>query len=331
MTITDKIHEIGLIKERYEIKELIGEGASSYVYKARDLVLNIYVTVKVLKSFDSDLTLESLNERIKFFRREYKLLERIEHPNVIRILDSGVHKHKYLFIIMEFLEGTTLSKIILDSSSFSLERIVCLFRQLAEGAQAIHSQGIIHRDLNPNNIWVNGSEGSEKLKILDFGTAKIIHGATDESYLQTITSAGKIVGTLYYLSPEQCRYQKLDEHTDIYSLGIIVYEMLSGSPPFNSHSPVMIAMGHMKSRPKEIIGLSKNIQNVVFKALEKEPQHRFATVIEFADAFEKAVFEQNSSAPSNLQVGANQEENSDKPPRLQKPTFWQTLVGWAKR
>ncbi|MBI4852863.1 MAG: serine/threonine protein kinase [Acidobacteria bacterium] len=327
MVDLENLYEGSLIQERYEIKELIGQGASSNVYKAKDLITNTYVAIKILKDIDDGLSLESFIERMKFFRREYKLLQKISHPNIIRILDSGVYDYKYLFIVMEFLEGTTLSRIISDNS-LAPKRVVNILKQLAQGVEAMHSQGVIHRDLNPNNIWISGSEPDEKVKILDFGTAKLIEGVSEEEYLQTITTSGKVVGTLCYLSPEQCRCQKLDIRTDIYSLGIIVYEMLNGYPPFNSESPVMIAAGHMRLHPKEFTEAPNKLQPPVFKALEKDPQNRFSNATEFADAFEKAVVEENFSSSSNLKVNNIETARNTQP---QKQTFWQTLASWSKR
>lgn len=315
--------EFKLIKDRYEIKDLIGQGASSYVYKALDLENNKFVSLKLIDFFDQeDLTIDLVKERLKFFRREYELLKRVSHPNVINIFDSGIYNHKYPFIVMEFVEGKTLDKII-STENLTLKRIGKFLNQLASGLQAIHKQGIIHRDLNPNNIWVSGTEEQEQIKILDFGTAKIVYGTKDDAYLKTITTSGKIVGTLYYLSPEQCKYQELDERTDIYSLAITVYEMLSGNPPFNSVSPVMIAMGHMRQQPPKITSVSNDIQEVVFKALEKDPTKRFSTAIEFANAFEKAI---NQITDNNI-VDANSKKSDKNLPK----SLWQTLSSWRKQ
>jgi len=314
--------KFNLVKERYEIKDLIGQGASSYVYKALDLENNKFVSIKLIDFFDQeDLTLDLVKERLKFFRREYELLKRVSHPNVINIFDSGIYEHKYPFIVMEFVEGKTLDKVI-STENLTLKQICSFLNQLASGLQAIHKQGIIHRDLNPNNIWVSGSE-EEQIKILDFGTAKIVYGTKDDAYLKTITTSGKIVGTLYYLSPEQCKYQELDERTDIYSLAITVYEMLSGHPPFNNVSPVMIAMGHMRLSPPTIPNISNNIQDVVFKALEKDPTKRFSTAIEFANAFEKAVNQTVSISDSTI--------GKDKKLDSKTSSFWQTLSNWRKK
>lgn len=315
--------EFKLVKDRYEIKKLIGQGASSYVYKALDLENGKFVSLKLINFFDQeDLTIDLINERLKFFRREYELLKRVSHPNVINIFDSGIYDHKYPFIVMEFVEGKTLDKII-TTENLTLKRINKFLNQLASGLQAIHNQGIIHRDLNPNNIWVSGTQEEEQIKILDFGTAKIVYGTKDDAYLKTITTSGKIVGTLYYLSPEQCKYQELDQRTDIYSLAITVYEMISGNPPFNNVSPVMIAMGHMRQQPPKITSVSKDIQEVVFKALEKDPTKRFSTAIEFANAFEKAI---NQIADNNIVDTNNKQFNGNLPKSL-----WQTLSSWRRK
>ncbi|MFY9224316.1 MAG: serine/threonine-protein kinase [Blastocatellia bacterium] len=313
-----------LIKERYQIKDLIGQGASSYVYKALDLENNKLVSIKLIDFFDQeDLTLDLVKERLKFFRREYELLKRVSHPNVINIFDSGIYEYKYPFIVMEFVEGKTLDRVI-STANLTLKQICSFLNQLALGLQAIHKQGIIHRDLNPNNIWVSGSQEQEQIKILDFGTAKIVYGTKDDAYLKTITTSGKIVGTLYYLSPEQCKYQELDERTDIYSLAITVYEMLSGHPPFNSVSPVMIAMGHMRLSPPAIANVANNIQEVVFKALEKDPAKRFSTAIEFANAFEKAA---NQMYVNDIDSTISKDKKLDS----KIPSFWQTLSSWRKK
>lgn len=333
MEALENISEGSLVQERYEIKKLIGQGASACVYKALDLVTNTFVAIKILKDIDDGLNLSLFMERMKFFRREYTLLQKVSHPNIIRIIDSGVYRDKHLFIAMEFLEGVTLSQIILDGP-LTPNRVACFLRQLAEGLQSMHSQGIIHRDLNPNNIWISGEEPNEKVKILDFGTAKIIEGTSEEDYLQTITNSGRVVGTLCYLSPEQCKCQKLTQQTDIYSLGIVVYEMLKGYPPFSSESPFMIAAGHMRLRPEEFTDTLNPFQPPVFKALEKEPERRFGSALEFAAAFETVLTEQKLFPASNLQVeGKTLDISLNFLPENQatKPSFWQTLVGWSKK
>src|SRR5262249_36177897 len=154
--------------------------------------------------------------------------------------------------------------------------------------QAIHDQHIIHRDFKPHNVLVTGSNETEAAKLLDFGIAKMIRGSSDEAFLQTLTAKGVITGTLHYMSPEQCQGRKLDERTDIYSMGITAFEMVTGKLPFDSNNPVSLIMLHLDSAPPPLKNVPPNVEKTILKAIEKTPQLRYRRAIDFAEDFAKA-------------------------------------------
>ncbi len=329
-----------LLQNRYEITGYLGRGAFSTVYKAIDLTTNEPVTVKVL--FIEHDEIEEFNKRLDFFHREVTLLQRASHPNIVRIFDSGIiTKQNQFFLVMEYVEGVTLD-ILIKKGTFKLERATHILKQIGKGLQAIHAQGIIHRDLNPNNILIFGDEPQEQVKLIDFGLAKMIRGDTEELFLKTLTSSGVIVGTIYYMSPEQCKNDTLDASTDIYSMGITAYEMLSGQPPFfDQDSCIRIFMAHMKFSPPELQGVPKNVEAVIFKALKKAPENRFSSAVEFADAFEAAVVEVPNPVASVVGVSSSINKDSEErltPVNINKlqntnttRSFWKILFGWIKK
>jgi len=307
-----------LINNRYEIIEPLGEGASAVVYQALDYNTNKLVTLKLFSL--EDIHSGSIAEKLRFFHRESTLLERISHPNIVRIIENGIYKLTQPFLIMEFTPGITLDHII-ESETLNIERIINILNQIAYGLDEIHSKGIIHRDINPKNILIDNSQKDEKVKLLDFGIAKLTR-ESDEDYLQTITSTSAIVGTVYYMSPEQCGNKELNHRTDIYSLGITIYEMLAGSPPFHQHSPIMVANGHLRLSPPALENVSQNIEKVVFKALEKDPQQRFSSALEFAQAFELA-YKQNIL---NIDDKSSKVKEDNSQNRIK--SLWQNLIDW---
>ncbi|MEW6732946.1 MAG: serine/threonine-protein kinase [Acidobacteriota bacterium] len=339
-----------VLNKRYEIDRLLGSGAAGTVYKAIDQVNSSTVAIKIF--FIEDDTLEEFEKRRLYFRREVELLKRISHPNVVCVLDSGISELGELFLVMEYVEGTMLSELI-NLGPLELSRITNLLNQMGTGLQAIHSQGIIHRDFKPQNVLIVGQEPYEQVKLLDFGIAKMIRGDTEEAFLQTLTSDGAVVGTVYYMSPEQCEGKPLDERTDIYALGITVYEMLNGEPPFYNENTFKLMLAHTKLPPPDLPWLPTAIHEVVFRALAKPPTQRFASAVEFAQTFALAVEQsqstivveesqnsaisekhENSSAPNTTRIWAPTPER----PTLrtmqnqeEKRTFWRNLLRWKTR
>lgn len=254
------------LQERYEILQLIGSGGMSDVYKARCHKLNRYVAIKVLKE-------EYRNDRgfVSKFRAEAQAAARLAHPNVVNVYDVG-DEEGINYIIMELVEGITLKKYIEKKARLSYKEAVSIAIQVSMGIGAAHNNHIIHRDIKPQNIIIS-KDG--KVKVTDFGIAK---AATSN----TITS--NVMGSVHYTSPEQARGGYSDEKSDIYSLGITLFEMLTGRVPFNGETTVAIAIKHIQEEmtsPKEFVAeIPTSVENIVLKCCQKSPDRRYQNVQE---------------------------------------------------
>ncbi len=314
-----------VLDERYQIVSVLGKGGSGTVYKAKDLETNQIVAVKVLTTNEFDPRAAMQHQ---FFQREVELLKRVSHPNIIHILDSGISPEGQLYLVTDYVAGNSL-KSIMKTGQLTLDRIANIFNQVAEALQAVHSQGIIHRDFKPQNILVTEFEDKEIAKLLDFGIAKMIRGSDQEAFLRTITSKGVITGTAQYMSPEQCQGAKLDERSDIYSMGITAYELFSGRVPFDNASTLGIILMHVEVAPPAIEGIPKSIETVIMKALEKFPENRFACATDFSKALTNAVAEAKRSTNQVIILGngakADEETEAFSPEFNEAPTQRQKL------
>ncbi len=253
-----------MIVDRYEILEKIGTGGMSDVYKSKDHKLNRYVAVKVLK--------QEFSENANFvskFRVEAQAAAGLMHPNIVNVYDVGEENDVY-FIVMELVEGITLKKYIERKARLSVKEAISIAIQVSMGIEAAHNNHIIHRDIKPQNIIIS-KEG--KVKVTDFGIAK---AATSN----TITS--NVMGSVHYTSPEQARGGYSDEKSDIYSLGITMFEMLTGRVPFNGETTVAIAIKHIQEplpSPREFVSeIPISVEQIVFKCCQKSPDRRYQTM-----------------------------------------------------
>jgi serine/threonine protein kinase len=263
-----------MLNNRYEILQKIGEGGSAIVYKAKCHILNRFVAVKVLKDeFSSD------TEFVEKFKREAYAVASFSDNNIVNVYDIGTEGNVN-YIIQEFVDGKTLKQIINENGKLDYKDAVSKCRQIASALVCAHRNNIIHRDIKPHNILVT-KEGV--LKVADFGIAK----ATDSV---TITSTEKVMGSAHYLSPEQAKGIYVDARTDIYSLGIVLYEMLTGKVPFNGETPVTVALKHIQEPPVQPIEVNPEVpmalNNIVLKAIAKEPFKRYQTAKEFMEALD---------------------------------------------
>ncbi len=271
------------LNNRYELLEPVGRGGNSVVYRAHDLENNRTVACKILLP---ELINDELN--LKRFRQEAVAAKRLEHPNINSVSDFGECEGQP-FMIMEFLEGQSLSHIISHEKKLDINRALSVFRQIASGCAYAHTRNIIHRDLKPSNIVLINKEGQNDIvKIIDFGIAKII---TENTLASTkLTKTGAIFGSPLYMSPEQCLGRVADARSDIYSFGTLMYEALTGKPPLEGPTALVTIFKHTKEMPEKFgdIGapakISQHIENVVFKCLAKEPKHRYQSMQEIADA-----------------------------------------------
>ncbi len=255
-----------LIADRYEVLEKIGMGGMSVVYKAKDHKLNRFVAIKVLKQEFSDNA-----NFVSKFRVEAQAAAGLMHPNIVNVYDVGDEKGMY-YIVMELVEGITLKKYIEKKSRLSVKESVSIAIQVSMGLEAAHKNHIIHRDIKPQNIIIS-KDG--KVKVTDFGIAK---AATSN----TITS--NVMGSVHYTSPEQARGGYSDERSDIYSLGITMFEMLTGRVPFNGETTVAIAIKQIQTpmpSPREYVpDIPRSVEQIVLKCCEKSPDRRYQNMEE---------------------------------------------------
>ena len=255
-----------LIADRYEVLEKTGTGGMSVVYRAKDHKLNRVVAIKVLKQEFSDNA-----NFVSKFRVEAQAAAGLMHPNIVNVYDVGDEKGMY-YIVMEFVDGITLKKYIEKKSRLTTKEAISIAIQVSMGLQAAHGNHVIHRDIKPQNIMIS-RDG--KVKVTDFGIAK---AATSN----TITS--NVMGSVHYTSPEQARGGYSDERSDIYSLGITIFEMLTGRVPFNGETTVAIAIKHIQSpmpSPREYVpDIPRSVEQIVLKCCEKSPDRRYQNMEE---------------------------------------------------
>jgi len=257
-----------LLGGRYEIIEKIGGGGMALVYKARCRLLDRYVAIKVLREeFTSD------EEFIRKFRRESQAAAKLSHPNIVSIYDVGVEGDIY-YIVMEYIKGKTLKEVIREKGKLSFEETVDYSIQIAEALAHAHANHIVHRDIKPHNIMIT-EDG--RVKVTDFGIAR---AATSS----TVTNTNNVLGSVHYFSPEQAKGGYTDEKSDIYSLGIVMYEMITGRVPFEGESPISVALKHVQEEivpPSHIDPtINKNLEKIIMKCVRKEQMERYKSANE---------------------------------------------------
>ncbi|AFS78685.1 serine/threonine-protein kinase Sps [Gottschalkia acidurici 9a] len=257
-----------VLGNRYEIVEKVGSGGMASVYKAKCSLLNRFVAVKILKE-------EYINDEefIEKFRREAQAAASLSHPNIVNVYDVGVEDDIY-YIVMEYINGKTLKEIIVDKGKLDTKETIDIGMKVADAISHAHANKVIHRDIKPHNIMVT-EDG--RVKVTDFGIAR---AATSS----TITSTNSVMGSVHYFSPEQARGGYTDEKSDIYSLGIMMYEMCTGVLPFQGDSPVAVAIKHIQEEvvpPTQIdSSVSPDLERVIMKCIEKNQSLRYSSAIE---------------------------------------------------
>jgi serine/threonine protein kinase/beta-lactam-binding protein with PASTA domain len=253
---------------RYQLEARIGGGGMAIVYKARDLILNRQVAVKVLRSqFGTD------EDFVNRFRREAQAVASLSHPNVVGVYDVGEDGDTH-YMVMEYVEGSTLKEVINERGALPVEEAVRIAVQICDALDHAHQNKIIHRDIKPHNILI-GKNG--RVKVTDFGIARAVTSTT-------ITHTNSVLGSVHYFSPEQARGGITAEKSDIYSLGIVLYEMVTGQLPFSGDSPISVALKHLQEplpEPRQVKpDIPQSVENVILKALVKDPLLRYASAKE---------------------------------------------------
>ena len=267
-----------LLGNRYEIIEKVGNGGMATVYKATDKVLKRYVAVKILRDeFTTD------EEFIKRFEVEAQSAARLTHPNIVSIYDVGVDGNLY-YIVMELIRGKTLKEIILEERGpLPWKWSVNVAIQIAAALETAHKNNIVHRDIKPHNIIIT-EDGIAK--VTDFGIAKAVSNST-------ITAFGTTMGSVHYFSPEHARGGFTDAKSDLYSLGVVMYEMVTGKVPFDADTPVSVALKHMQEEPKEPIEVNpnvpKSVNKIIMRALQKDTTLRYQTATEMLSDLRRAL------------------------------------------
>ncbi len=268
-----------ILAGRYELLERIGSGGMAVVYKSRDRLLNRYVAIKILKpEFTKDVKF------IENFRKESQAAASLSHPNIVNVYDVG-REGSIHYIVMELIEGEALSDLIAREAPLDYRLVIDITKQIASALSFAHKHQIIHRDVKPHNIMITASGTA---KITDFGIAKAVNNAT------VVGNTGTVMGSVHYFSPEQARGGYVDEKSDIYSLGIVMYEMLTGRVPFDGENPVAVALMHINEDivpPSKLVnGIPPRLEQIVMKATNKIQINRYKTADEMLDALNNLEF-----------------------------------------
>ncbi|HSO00509.1 MAG TPA: serine/threonine-protein kinase [Candidatus Nanopelagicales bacterium] len=270
---------------KFKILQKIGSGGMGAVYKASQPEMNRMVAIKILHQ-----KLTGRKDLVSRFRREARAMAHLTHPNTVRVVDYGEFPDGALFIIMEYLEGKNLNQVVRKEGPFPVERALPVLIQVCGALQEAHLQGIVHRDLKPENIFLSTNAGlTDYPKVLDFGLAKVTERELRPGSIM-LTQEGMVFGTPEFMSPEQAQGKVLDARSDVYSLAVILYEVLTGKLPFDARTPMEYIQMHVNKPP---IPLEERAPGKTFppglwavlkKALEKKPEVRYGSAAEFAEA-----------------------------------------------
>ncbi len=271
---------------RYEILDVIGDGAMGRVYLAKHQLMKRQVAVKMMHP-----QLVSGKAALKRFQKEAELASSLNHPNILTVYDFGVTEAGSPYLVMDYLQGRELLHILKDEKTLPVKRSLHIFKQVCTGLGHAHDKGVVHRDLKPSNIMlVRLDEDDNFVKILDFGIAKQLNPS--ESSIDNLTRTGEVFGTPHYMSPEQCRAQEVDGRADIYALGCVMYQTLTGELPITGGDLIECLYKHVNEMPRPFkfvapdLDLSPELEALVFKAMAKNPEDRFQTMLEFKAAMD---------------------------------------------
>jgi len=266
---------------KYRMDHRLNEGGMGAVYRGTHVLMDKTVAIKVLRP-----SLAADEKIVARFSREARAASRISHPHALSVTDFGESEDGVVFLVMEYLDGKTLKEIIREEGPMPLPRVVEIIRQVGGALDAAHGQGVVHRDLKSENIMLLKSAGPDYAKVLDFGIAKITEPTG--TYDPGLTAPDLVIGTPQYMSPEQCsQASEIDARSDLYSLGVIIYEMLVGHVPFTGQSPTAIMMKHMQDEPPSVLkerpDLPSEVGRVVQRALAKRKDDRYQHVGDLVD------------------------------------------------
>lgn len=268
---SDALPAGAVLLNRYELKAVIGTGGMATVYRAFDYVIQREVALKVLSP-----ELAQKNKAVLRFLYEARTVGKLSSENIVGVHDCGSLEDGAPYIVMDLVQGESLESVLKTNGKLPPERAVSIISQVLSGILHAHAEGIVHRDLKPSNvILTRAADGTDAVKIVDFGIAKVVEDENPDAV--KLTQTGEIFGSPLYMSPEQCKGEALDERADIYAVGCILYEMLSGTPPLVGENAVKTILAHISEEPVALatVGISPSLSRVVSKCLEKAPANRY--------------------------------------------------------
>lgn len=311
------------LENRFELVALLGKGGMGEVYRARDLLMKRDVAVKLLHRH-----LVSDPQTIRRFQQEAQAASALSHGNVVVAHDFGVSEDGIPYLVLDYLDGRTLAQEIACHSSFDLQRFLHIFAQVCDGLAAAHERGVVHRDIKPGNIMLlNAGSDAEAVRIMDFGIAKIM--PHDEDTLQRLTRTGEIFGSPFYMSPEQVQGAKLDARSDVYSLGCVMYETLTGNPPHVGATAFETLTKHLNDPASGIaearsdIASIKRLEQVVLKTLAKNPAQRYQSVAALKEDLERLLRGEPLREESQLTIA------QIRPGILPRSLFFPTILRYG--
>jgi serine/threonine protein kinase len=307
-----------LIAERYELQELVGTGGMSSVYRAHDRLLERHVAIKVLhEQFTAD------GEYVERFRREARAVAQLSHPNIVTVIDRGEQDDRQ-FIVFEYVDGENLKALVDREGPLPEREAIELALQVARGLGFAHEQGLVHRDVKPQNVLL---KDGNQAKVTDFGIARSL------DVQGGLTQTGTVMGTSDYIAPEQARGSKVDAQSDIYSLGTVLYELLTGEVPFAGDNFVAVAMQHINQPPPSVRErqpeLSPCVDDVVRRAMAKEPRDRFRSMDELCAALNACHSElDGSTGAETMVVAPPRRRRRSRParPPAERPSVWPLIM-----
>jgi serine/threonine protein kinase len=268
----------------YIVDELLGEGGGGKVFAARHVSGGVRVAIKVLRP-----EMVPLPHLVTRFNREVEAIQKIQHPNIVQVIETGRTEVGQPYYVMELLEGVNLRRLLQLHGRFSPPEVLDLITPVCNAIQAVHEAGFVHRDVKASNVHVTDVQGRRSVKLLDFGIAKSVHG---EAAGQGLTEPGVKLGSAHTMAPEQVRCERLDARSDIYALGVVLFQLLTGEYPFDADDPRHIAFLHLQApapRPSTRAAISPVLDAVVLRCLEKQAERRFSNADELLVALQAAI------------------------------------------